>query len=116
MKWTVNLAIKYEQSDPGAWMGFSEANWAGDLDDHHLTTGNLFLLSGGAQETGNNCTFKTRYSVKLLKRVILLRGLLSDIGMEATPRVIWEGNQGAIATVKNPLDLLRTKHINIRYH
>lgn len=43
---TVNLALKYEQSDSGALIGFSDHNWAGDVDDGCLTTGNIFLLSG----------------------------------------------------------------------
>ena len=33
-------------------MGYSDANWAGDLDDQHSTTGNVFarvfVMSGGA--------------------------------------------------------------------
>jgi len=28
--------------------GFSDADWEGDLDDRHSTTGNVFLLAGGA--------------------------------------------------------------------
>ena len=29
-------------------VGYSDADWANNLDDHHSTTGNLFVMSGGA--------------------------------------------------------------------
>lgn len=47
LKGTVNLALKYEKSDSGALIGYSDADWAGDQDDRQSTTGNIFLLSGG---------------------------------------------------------------------
>ena len=34
----------------------------------------------------------------------------------ATPTVLMEDNQGAIAIAKNPIIHARTKHIDIRYH
>ena len=46
LKGTLNLAIKFQKSDE-ALVGYSDADWAGDLDDHHSTTGNLFLMAGG---------------------------------------------------------------------
>ncbi|XP_060721085.1 uncharacterized protein LOC132842422 [Tachysurus vachellii] len=41
------LALNYEQSETGTLIGFSDADWAGD-QDRRSTTGNVFLLSGGA--------------------------------------------------------------------
>ena len=46
LKGTLNLAIKFQKSDE-ALVGYSDAGWAGDLDDRHSTTGNLFLMAGG---------------------------------------------------------------------
>ena len=46
LKGTVNFALKYEQSD--SLIGYADADWAGDQDDRRLTTGNIFLQSGGA--------------------------------------------------------------------
>ncbi|CAK6974377.1 Retrovirus-related Pol polyprotein from transposon TNT 1-94 [Scomber scombrus] len=48
LKGTVNLALKYEQSESGTLIGFSDADWAGDQDDCRSTTGDMFFLSGGA--------------------------------------------------------------------
>ena len=30
----------------GALTGYSDADWAGDLDDRHSTSGNLFIMAG----------------------------------------------------------------------
>ena len=29
-------------------LGYSDADWANDMDDRHSTTGNVFTMSGGA--------------------------------------------------------------------
>ena len=48
LKGTINLGIKYERSDDKHLVGFSDVDWAGDVDDRHFTTGNLFLMAGAA--------------------------------------------------------------------
>lgn len=42
---TVNVALKYEQSESGTVIGFSDADWARDQDDRRSTTGNILFLS-----------------------------------------------------------------------
>ena len=125
LKGTANFALKYEQSDSRALIGFSDADWAGDQDDRHSTTGNVFLLSGGAvswlskkQATVALSTAVAEYIAlsQAAQEGIWLKRLLSDLGVEAMSTVILEDNQGAIAIAKNPVNHSRTKHIDIRYH
>lgn len=125
LKGTLNLALKYERSESGTLVGFSDADWAGDQDDRRSTTGNVFLLGGGAvswlskkQSTVALSTAEAEYVAlsQAAQECTWLRRLLSDLGMDATPVVILEDNQGAIAIAKNPVDHSRTKHIDIRYH
>ncbi len=125
LKGTLNLALKYERSDSGTLIGYSDADWAGDQDDRHSTTGNVFLLGGGAvswlskkQSTVALSTAEAEYVAlsQAAQECVWLRRLLSDLGMDVTPVVILEDNQGAIAIAKNPVDHSRTKHIDIRYH
>ncbi|XP_061886352.1 uncharacterized protein LOC133636375 [Entelurus aequoreus] len=125
LKGTVNFALKYEQSDSGALIGFSDADWAGDQDDRRSTTGNVFLLSGGAvswlskkQATVALSTAEAEYIAlsQAAQEGIWLKRLLSDLGVKTMSTVILEDNQGAIAIAKNPVNHSRTKHIDFRYH
>ncbi len=125
MKGTLNLALKYERSDSGTLIGYSDADWAGDQDDRRSTTGNVFLLGGGAvswlskkQSTVALSTAEAEYVAlsQAAQECVWLRRLLSDLGMDVSPVMILEDNQGAIAIAKNPVDHSRTKHIDIRYH
>ena len=42
LKAILNLAIKYQKSPIQELIGYADANWAGDLDDRHSTTGNFY--------------------------------------------------------------------------
>ena len=48
LKGTVNLSLKYQKSNRQTLIGYSDADWAGDSDDRHSTTGNVFLAAGAA--------------------------------------------------------------------
>lgn len=121
----MNLALKYEQSESGTLIGFSDADWARDQDDCRSTTGNIFLLSGGAvswlskkQATVALSTAEAEYVAlsQAAQESTWLKQLLSDLGMSDSLTVILEDNQGAIAITKNPVNHSRTKHIDICYH
>ena len=42
------MALKYQKLEDGSLVGYSDADWGGNSDDRHSTTGNLFLIGGGA--------------------------------------------------------------------
>ena len=48
LKWTINIALYYKKTEDRVLIRYSDADWAGDQDDTHSTTGNLFLMSRGA--------------------------------------------------------------------
>ena len=44
---TAWLAVRYSKSSDGTLFGYSDADWAGDCDDRHSTSGNLFMMAKG---------------------------------------------------------------------
>ena len=126
LKGTMNFGLKYEKSADAELIGFADADWAGDIDDRHSTTGNVFIMAGGAiswlsrkQPVVSFSTTEAEY-VSLCtatQEAVWLRKLLSDIKAVPTrPTTIREDNQGAIAVARNPVSHARTKHIHIKYH
>jgi len=126
LKGTAHLGIKYQKSDNGALTGYSDADWAGDCDDRHSTTGNLFMMAGGPvswlskkQAIVALSTSEAEYVAvsAATQEAVWLRRLLLDLQSPPDgPTVIMEDNQGAIAIAKNPIVHNRTKHIDIRFH
>ena len=47
LKWTLDMRLQYNCTGDHL-VGYSDADWANDLDDCHSTTGNVFVMSGGA--------------------------------------------------------------------
>ena len=107
-------------------VGYSDADWAGDLDDCHSTTGNVFMLSGSAiswlskkESIVALSTAEVEYVAlaAATQEAVWLRRLLAELQTKALePTVIMEDNQSAIAIVHNPVAHGRFKHIDIRYH
>ena len=126
LKGTMDLAIQYQPSEQPELVGYSDADWAGDLDDRHSTTGNIFMMTGGAiswlskkQPIVPLSTAEAEYVAlsAACQEAVWLRRLLSDI--HAAPSgatILMEDNQGTIAIARNPIAHSRTKHIDIRYH
>ena len=126
LKGTMNLALKYQQSENGMLIGYSDADWANDPDDRHSTTGNLFMMSGAAvswlskkQSTVALSTSEAEYIAlsTATQEAVWFRRLLCDLGISTDePTILMEDNQGAIAIAKTSSHHARTKHIDIRYH
>ena len=48
LKGTTYLGLSYKKCAEGNLTGYSDADWAGDMDDRYSTSGNVFFLAGGA--------------------------------------------------------------------
>ena len=118
LKGTVNLSLQY-QARGGALIGYADSDWASDLDNRHSTTGNVFIMSGGAVSWISRKQATVALSTAEAEYVALgsLRRLMTDLRVsQVKPTVIREDNQGAIAMAKNPVGHKRTKHIDIKHH
>ena len=125
LKGKIDVVLQHK-STGDKLMGYSDADWANDLDDRHSITGNVFIMSGGAvswlsqkQATIALSTAEAEYIAlgSATQEAIWLRQLLADLRIDTkTPTEISEDNQGAIAMAKNPVGHKRTKHIDIKHH
>jgi hypothetical protein len=127
LKGTSNYGLKYvaDQREPEL-VGYSDADWAGDINTRCSTSGYLFKIANGTvswssrrQATVAKSSTEAEYVVlsTATQEAIWLRRLMGDLnkGTEE-PTVIYEDNQGAIALAKNPRYHNRTKHVDICHH
>ena len=125
LKETVNFGIKCDPKSVDL-VGYSDADWAGDLDTRRSTTRYLFKLGSvpicwksKRQPTVALSTAEAEYMALSMatQTAIWIRKLLNDFDVASeVPTVIYEDNQGCIAMAKNPVNHERTKHIDIRYN
>ena len=101
--------------------GYSDSDWAGDIDTRRSTTGYIFTLAGGPiswsskrQHTVALSSTEAEYMAitSSTQEAIFLRNILQDLGFEQTG----PDNQSCIAMTLNPLKPRRTKHMDIRHH
>ena len=126
LKGTMKHGILYSQKGSGECVGYSDADWAGDINDRKSTSGYVFQISGGAitwKSKKQGCvalsTAEAEYIAlsSAVQESVWLRRLTSELGSPPkTPTTIFEDNQSAIAMTKNPQFHGRAKHIDIKYH
>ena len=121
---TFNYGLLY--GDPSYLIGYSDANWAGDLDDRKSTSGYVFKMSGAAiswMSKKQTCvalsTAEAEYMALSMaaQESIWLECLLSNMEKKSDePVVIYEENQSTICMATNPKFHGRAKHIDIKHH
>lgn len=129
LKGTSTMGVVYGRSADGnglVFAGFTDADFAGDLDTRHSTSGYVFTINGAAVSWGSKkqsmvalSTTEAEYMAMCFaaKEAMWLRQLLRDLGYDMSqPTVIWADNQTSIGMVEQPAVRQRTKHIDVQYH
>jgi hypothetical protein len=114
---------------PGKTMeleGYSDADFAGDVNDRKSTSGYVFMDQGAViswrskkQTVVAQSTAEAEYVAlaAVTQEAQALRKLYQTLGLPPVkPTKIWEDNQAAIAIAENPINYKRTKHIDVKYH
>lgn len=126
LKGTIVLKLKFAYGVSDDICGYSDADWASDVDKRRSCTGFLFILSGGAitwmskrQPTIALSTTEAEYMALLVaaQEALWLRQLYTEINNgNVKPIKIYCCNQGAIKLAETDCYKARLKHIDIRHH
>ncbi|GKV50593.1 hypothetical protein SLEP1_g57296 [Rubroshorea leprosula] len=123
---TADFGLFYKKGDQTHLAGFTDSDYAGDLDDRKSTSGFVFMLGSGAiswsskkQPIVTFSTTKAEYvaATSCACQAIWLRRIMEELELnqhEATS--IYCDNSSAIKLSKNPVLHGRSKHIHVRYH
>ena len=105
-------------------LGYSDADYANDIDNRRSITGYVFVFAGAplswnsmTQHSVALSTMEAEYFAvcKAVQEAIYLRMLFEESGIRVdTPLTIKEDNQACISFTKNPGEHSRTKHIDVR--
>ena len=129
LKGTSNFGLLYGHGQKTDLVGYCDADWAGDVDTRHSTSGYIFQIGGGAvswRSKKQTCvalsTAESEYIAlaSALQEAVWMRLLMSNLNGEEVnslePTVVFEDNTSAISISKNQQFHGRTKHIDIKYH
>lgn len=122
---TKTYGIWFESTTNARFVGYTDSDWAGSVDDMKITSGYAFSLSGifswnsKKQESFAQSSAEAEYvaAASTTSQAIWLRKILEDMGeVQSRATDIFCDSKSAIAMAKNLVFHNRTKHIAIKYH
>ena len=112
LKGTNNFGLLYKKSNSNSCEGFSDSDWASDVNDCKSTSGYIFQVGGTAiswrswkQSCAALSTAEAEYIAlsQAAQEAIWLRQLYTDLqGEPPEPITVYEDNQTAICLYKDP--------------
>ncbi|MCI01256.1 copia-type polyprotein [Trifolium medium] len=125
LKGTLDLGILYKRNESMKLLGWSDSDYAGDLDDRKSTSGYVFMLgscsiswSSKKQAIVTLSTTEAEFeaAASCACQGIWLRRILEQLGQTQKCTIINCDNNSSIKLSKNPVMHGRCKHIDVRYH
>jgi hypothetical protein len=126
IKHTMKLGLKIGKMSSLLVSGFSDADWAGCIDDRRSTGGfaiflgsNLVSWNARKQATVSRSSTEAEYKAlaNATAEIMWIQILLLEIGVQAPRKAkLWCDNMGAKYLSANPVFHARTKHIEVDYH
>jgi len=125
LKKTKDYGTRFTKSTYFEINGYSDADWANDLDTRRSTTGYLISINlnpvswnSKRQSTVATSTAEAEYMAiyETIREVLWIKKLLNDLKIDEFKINVLCDNQSAIHLSKNPIMHQRTKHIDIKYH
>ena len=121
---TREVCICFGSKEPGV-EGYTDADYAGDMDKRRSTSGYVFMFTGGVvswQSRLQNCTSISTTEAEYIaaseacKEAIWLARLVRDLGITVEMPTLHCDSQSAIMLAKNPIFHAKTKDIDMKYH
>ncbi|KAK6117407.1 hypothetical protein DH2020_048863 [Rehmannia glutinosa] len=126
LKGTQHLGIEFKPSQRPLIEGYSDADWASNLDDRKSTGGHCIFFGGNLltwtskkQHVVSRSSAESEYRslADTAADIVWLHSLFQELGIHfESPSVIWCDNVSAAALASNPVFHARTKHIEIDVH
>ncbi|KAJ4703293.1 Retrovirus-related Pol polyprotein from transposon TNT 1-94 [Melia azedarach] len=125
LKGTFDVGLIYGGDTQCLVTGFSDSDYAGDVDSRRSMTGYIFTLGSSVvswkatlQPTVTLSTTEAEYMAltEAAKEGIWLKGLVSDLGLHHDQAIVYCDSLSAICLAKDQVHHERTKHIDVRYH
>ncbi|WVZ49645.1 hypothetical protein U9M48_000985 [Paspalum notatum var. saurae] len=126
LKSCTKLGLKLSKSSSTLVSGYSDADWAGCLDDRRSTGGfaiflgaNLVSWNAKKQATVSRSSTEAEYKaiVNATAEIMWVQTLLQELQISSPPAArLWCDNMGAKYLSSNPVFHARTKHIEVDYH
>ncbi|WVZ64382.1 hypothetical protein U9M48_013903 [Paspalum notatum var. saurae] len=126
LQYNAGTGLKILKSNSMLVSAFSDADWAGSLDDRRSTSGfavflgsNLISWSAHKQATVSRSSMEVEYKAiaNATAELIWIQILLTELGVQQPKAArLWCDNIGARYLSQNPVFHARTKHIEIDYH
>ncbi|XP_047334054.1 secreted RxLR effector protein 161-like [Impatiens glandulifera] len=125
LRGTSDIGLSYGGDSQCLVSGYSDSDYAGDVDSRRSMTGYVFTLGGSVvswkatlQPTVTLSTTEAEYMAltEAAKEGIWLKGLVSNLGLHHDQALVYCDSLSAICLTKDQVHHERTKHIDVRYH
>jgi histone deacetylase 1/2 len=126
IKFTMSTGLLLRPASYDLLSAFSDADWAGNVDDRRSTAGyaiffggNLIAWSARKQATVSRSSTESEYKAlaNATAELIWVQSLLGELGVrQSRAPVLWCDNIGATYLSANPVFHARTKHIEVDFH
>lgn len=125
LKGTKSYGLTYRKTGSQKFVGYSDADWAGDKNGRKSTYGYVFKVGGGAiawksqlQKSVALSTTEAEYVglSEAMKELMWLKKVYLDLGIHYKVPLLYGDNTGSLNYADNQDEHGRLKHIDIRYH
>uniref|UniRef100_A0A803MPL7 Retrovirus-related Pol polyprotein from transposon TNT 1-94 n=1 Tax=Chenopodium quinoa TaxID=63459 RepID=A0A803MPL7_CHEQI len=125
MRGTTDIGLVYGNGRECLVTGYSDSDYAADVDTRRSVTGYVFTLGGSVvswkstlQSSVTLSTTEAEYMAltSAAKESIWLKGLVGELGIAQDFATVYCDSLSAICLAKDQVHHDRTKHIDVRYH